>query len=327
MIKSERLILLILTIHLLLSSAQKSKKSQLSNQDILTALNTQPLVSPDQGSSNNQNNVVRPVLNVEPLSQKTVNGGDVITSLASACKALQAFISRSEFVKQRMSVISPSLLPWLYAQKIGFATECGHSSYSNALHVFAAACNVFETCPLPALVMDFATMSSGFSTNFQTPFNFTQGFNMPVIPMVPRPLVLRPEAPNGIAPTLKESKPKQIRVIERKIKQRERKIKPKPTQQRINVPTKQVPVQLNINKPVAPIPPVAVQPVTKPVPQRQKPVPQKRIFLQRMPVPSMASLYPLWFYGFRQVPSLGRSVGVKASQPATSPRPEHDSSD
>ena len=365
--------LLALCVCMLDSKAQKATKNQLSTQDILATLNTQPVLLPDSGKPNQpSNSMPQPVLNVQPLQERQVNGDDVMSSLRAACGALKQFINRSEFVKQRMSMMSPYLMPWLYSQQLGMATECGHSSYSNALKIFATACNVFETCPLPTPVMDLETMSPSFLTNFQMPFEFAQGFGMPMSPLVARPIDIpmspgspmesrpigvprsqvspmvarpiampmspvspmmasptpvKPAASSQIALTLKEALPKQVRIVQRRRNQMPRQTQTtrQPTKP---APSKQAPVPMVLNTPAVPRQTMPVQTVASiPATQKQVPVAQA-MFPFRIPIPSMASMYPVWFYRLRQMPNMVRSASVRRSrQPVTTPNPDHDHSD
>ena len=350
--------LLALSFYILGSKAQKATKNQLSTQDILATLNTQPVLLPDSGKPNQPSNAMpQPVLNVQPLQGRQVNGNDVMTSLRAACGALKQFINRSEFVKQRMSMMSPYLMPWLYSQQLGMATECGHSSYSNALQIFVTACNVFETCPLPTPVMDLETMSPSFLTNFQMPLEFAQGFGMPMSPMLARPIDMprspmspmvarpiampmspvspmvasptpvKPAASSQIALTLKEALPKQVRIVQRRRNQMPRQTQTtrQPTKP---APSKQAPVPMVLNTPAVPRQTMPVQTVPSiPATQKQMPMAQA-MFPIRIPIPSMASMYPVWFYRFRQMPNMVRSTSVRRSRrPVTTPNPDLDQSD
>ena len=318
--------LILVLVALAMTDAQKPKKTPVSNQDILSALNQQPVPSPGQSPPKNQQISATPELNVEPLPPKITSGADVMSSLQAACKALQSFISRSEYVRQQMTFMPPSLLPWLYAQKMGFQTECDYTSYSNALNVFVTACNIFESCPLPTPVMDLGTMMPSFAANFDMPL--ARGIGLPGVQrQLPVMLNLTPQAPNMVPQSLPAPKPGPQPVTDKQNILRP----PVPAQrpqipQRPRIQRKPQPMQVQTRVPVKPA--TVVQPVAKTAPKIKQPMEVQQVF-PRMPIPSMASMYPLWVYGFRQMPTMGSSSGAKVSQRATTPRPgpEHDSSD
>ena len=393
-----------------LSEAQQQTKAPISDRDILSVLGKQPqpnLASvpvplPEQASAK-QTAKSPPSLTVEPLRPQQVSGVDVISSLQSACQALAMFISRSQQMQRYLSLMPPGLMPWLYAMKLGFPTECGFSSYSNALNVFSTACSVFETCPLPSPLMDVAVMFPNVSAGLQMTPEFRGGLGLPgvqmsaFIPQFPQqsfpvqrmplppipdqfvpfqPLEARPgptialpdqqvpvpvdslrvQPPVPIQPVPSQPiqmtpraltmpvpsqpisvKPRALTMPERslpEIRTRGRKVQVQA--QQIRIPNRPMMPGWQQNQPrvqvitkLVPRPPEnAPQSVPKPVviPQPQTLAPQQTF--QRMPVPSMGSFYPLWFYGFQQGPTavnVGRSV-----RPTTSPRPrrpEHDHSD
>ena len=387
---------LLLMYFTFLSEAQQQTKTPISDQDILSVLGKQPqpnLTSVPvpvpllEQASAKQTVKSPPSLTVEPLPPQPVSGVDVISSLQSACQALAMFISRSQQMQRYLSLMPPGLMPWLYAMKIGFPTECGFSSYSNALNVFSTACSVFETCPLPSPLMDVAVMFPNVSAGLQMTPQFRGGLGLPgvqmsaFIPQFPQqsfpvqrmplppipdqfvpvqPLETRPgptialpdqQAPVSVDPLPLQPpvpiqpvpsqpipvKPRALTMPARslpEIRTRGRKVQVQA--QQLRIPKRQMMPGWQQNQPrvqvitkLVPRPPEkAPQSVPKPVviPQPQTLAPQQTF--QRMPVPSMGSFYPLWFYGFQQGPTavnVGRSV-----RPTTSPRPrrpEHDHSD
>ena len=370
-----------------LAKPQQTKTKPMSAQEILSVLGQQPSPSapkqvpvpvpfPEHVPPGKQPVLPPPTLHVEPLPPQPVSGADVMSSLQSACHALKMFISRSEHMQRYLSMMPPGLMPWLYAMKVGFPTECGFSSYSNALNVFSTACNVFETCPLPPPMM-----ASNVTSVFEMPAQLLGGIGLPGVqmqqfpmqpfptqqmpvpavpvqavpvqpvpvqplpvqpvpiqplpgqqvpvepfpmqPVLTQPVPVKPRAQVLPAPSLPEIRPSrrkvQVQAQQIRIPQRPMTSGGQQNQPRVQVITKLVP------RPPA----KASRPPPKPVAVLEpQPPPAPKQTFQRMPMPSMGSVYPVWFYGFRQVPTV-RNVG-RSLQQKTTPRPgqaENDHSD
>ena len=169
----------------------------------------------------------------------------------------------------------------------------------------------------------------------------------PVTPVPPQPLPVKPltsmlpvpSEPIPVEPRLLNKpvrRPPGIRTRGRKVQVQAQQITiPKtptvlPGEQqsrpRVQVITKLVPVpppQPSLPKPVAipqPRPPQPSLPKPVAIPQPRR-TPQQTF--QRMPVPSMGTFYPMWFYRFHPpAVNVGRSA-----RPTTSPRPRHSDHD